>query len=153
MKKRIIEGAGQLPVTILLLEDDDGDAKALIRNFKKENIANPIIRVLDGVEALEHLRGEGGHNKIEEPYVIIADINMPRMDGLTFLENLRKDPNLSDAVVFMLTTSKNEQDITASYMQRVAGYVHKGDAIENFSDLLLMIQRYWPIIELPDNDT
>ena len=93
MKHLVEKNTGE-PLSILLLEDDDGDAKAFLRAFEKAEITNPIIRVLDGVAAFEVLRGTNGKTKLRKPYVIISDINMPRMDGITFLQKLREDPEL-----------------------------------------------------------
>ena len=96
--------AAPRPLNILLVEDDDGDAKAIQRVFSKARIANPIIRAMDGIEALDILRGTNGRAKIAAPYLLMVDLNMPRMNGIQFVEALRQDPNLHHAIVFMLTT-------------------------------------------------
>lgn len=138
------------PVNILLLEDDDGHAKAFTRAFKKAEIANPITRVVDGVEAFEKLRGENTES-LQEPYVIISDINMPRMDGIEFIKKLREDPELQNAVVFMLSTSNSSFDITLSYMHNVAGYICKDSVGEDFIHLVNLMKNYWRIVDLPQH--
>ncbi len=135
-------------VRILLVEDDDIDAMGVQRAFFKEKIANDILRAKDGVEALEILRGQSG-NSIESPYIILLDLNMPRMNGLEFLEEIRKDEKLKESIVFVLTTSTDDQDITRSYSHSIAGYIVKSDAGRGFLNLVGMLDRYWHVVELP----
>ncbi|MAI61451.1 MAG: two-component system response regulator [Micavibrio sp. TMED27] len=136
-------------IKVLLVEDDDGDAKAFLRAFEKAEITNPIIRVLDGVAAFEVLRGTNGNTKLRKPYVIISDINMPRMDGITFLQKLREDPELKKSVVFMLTTSDAQGDIYLSYASHTAGYIRKHRITEDFLSIPKLISAYWNLVELP----
>ncbi|KIC13692.1 response regulator [Leisingera sp. ANG-Vp] len=137
------------PLTLLLVEDDDGDAKAVQRAFKQVKIKNTIIRAVDGVEALEMLRGENGHRQIDPPYMLLVDINMPRMNGIEFVEELRKDPALKQSLIFMLTTSKIEEDKIAAYNLNVAGFIYKETAGRDFLKLVNMIDRYWKVVEVP----
>ncbi len=137
-------------VTFLIVDDDDIDVELIKRAFTKLKIANPVIRAADGIEALEILRGEGGREKIQPPYIILLDINMPRMSGLELLEEIRKDENLHRAVIFMLTTSDNEFDIAHSYDKNVAGYVVKSRVGSSFEEALKMLDHYWRIVELPN---
>lgn len=147
--KQVIETGSGLPLTILLLEDDDGDAKMVTRAFSNANITNPLVRVVDGVDALELLRGDNLREKLTKPYVIISDINMPRMNGITFLQELRKDPNLNRSVVFMLTTSKDPGDVFLAYESHVAGYITKETAGKDFLDLIKLMSLYWELVEVP----
>jgi len=119
---------GPKPIRILLVEDDDGDAKALQRAFAKASIPNPIIRAMDGVEALEILRGENGRTKPDSPLMLLVDLNMPRMGGIELIEALRADAGLRHLVVFILTTSDSEEDRRAAANVNVAGYIVKGRA-------------------------
>jgi len=141
--------AAPRPLNILLVEDDDGDAKAIQRVFSKARIANPIIRAMDGIEALDILRGTNGRAKIAAPYLLMVDLNMPRMNGMQLVEALREDPDLHHAIVFMLTTSKREEDKMAAYELNVTGYIVKEKAGEDFLNLLGLIDSYWRIVELP----
>jgi CheY-like chemotaxis protein len=136
-------------VTILLVEDDDVDTEAVERAFRKARIANPIVRAKDGGEALAMLRGEQGRAGLPHPYLILLDLKMPGMGGLKFLEELRRDPDLSNAVVFVLTTSSDERDMAKAYEKYVAGYIVKARAGDNFVDLIGMLDHYWRIVELP----
>lgn len=137
---------------ILLVEDDNGDAKAVLRAFRQVRIANEITRAVDGVEALDFLRGTDGKDRITPPFVLLADINMPRMNGIELVRELRRDPELSSAVVFFLTTSSHEQDIDAAYGLNAAGYIVKETAGRDFLQLVDMVGRYWRLVEFPAAD-
>ncbi|MCO6188301.1 response regulator [Rhizobium sp. L1K21] len=139
-------------MSLLLVEDDDGDAKAVIRAFRRAKVANPVHRAVDGVEALEILRGGNGREPLPAPFIILADINMPRMDGIKFVHELRADPQLKSSIVFMLTTSKSEEDKVKAYNLNVAGYIVKETAGRDFLKLVDMLGAYWRIVELPNAD-
>ncbi|MBP1853544.1 response regulator [Rhizobium halophytocola] len=136
-------------LSLFLVEDDDGDAKAVVRAFTRAKIANPIIRAIDGVEALEILRGQNGRDKPSKPHLLLIDINMPRMNGIELIKNIRQDPNLKRLVVFVLTTSKRDEDRVAAYDLNVAGYILKQRAGEDFVQLVQMMDYYWRIVEMP----
>jgi CheY-like chemotaxis protein len=136
-------------VSILLVEDDDVDAELVVRAFRKLKIANPIVMAKDGIEALSHLRGEEGYTGIQPPFLILLDINMPRMNGHEFLAELRADPKLHDSIVFVLTTSSAEKDRLAAYNYNIAGYLLKSSAGEDFSSMLSMLDHYWRFVEFP----
>jgi CheY-like chemotaxis protein len=137
------------PISLLLVEDDDIDAEAIYRAFKKNKIANPLTRVSDGIEALALLRGEDPNRVLSQPYIILLDINMPRMNGHEFLMALRKDKDLHNCVVFVLTTSDSDHDIDQAYSQNVAGYIVKSRVGSDFANLTGLIDHYWRYIELP----
>lgn len=137
------------PLNILLVEDDDGDAKAVRRALDKAKIANPVVRAIDGLDALDILRGQNGKEKLAQPYMLLVDINMPRMDGLTLIRELRKDPDLNKTVAFILTTSKREQDKDAAYALNVAGYIVKETLGEDFEVLSNLLGYYHLIVDLP----
>lgn len=137
------------PVHILLVEDDDVDAEAIVRAFRKQKIANPIIHVEDGIQALAVLRGADGQERLPRPYLILLDINMPRMNGIEFLQVLRRDEELERSIVFMLTTSNRDEDKLAAYDEQIAGYLLKNRAGEEFADLISMLNSYWRVVEFP----
>ena len=134
-------------VTILLVDDDDIDAMGVQRALSQLKIANQIVRARDGIEALELLRT---HGAVPRPCVILLDINMPRMNGIETLAALRSDSALASSVVFMLTTSQDDQDKLASYAQHVAGYIVKRQAGNGFLRVMEMLDNYWRIVELPN---
>lgn len=135
-------------VTILLVEDDDVDAIGVERALRKLKISNPVVRARDGIEALELLEMP---DVIKRPYLILLDINMPRMNGFEFLDKVRNHPILSSAVVFVLTTSYDDQDKIAAYQKHAAGYVVKRKIEDGFMSLIEMLDHYWRIVELPVN--
>ena len=136
-------------VHILLVEDDEIDAEAVVRAFRRQKIANPLTIVQDGIEALNALRGEGGHKKLSWPYIILLDINLPRMNGIEFLQTLRDDPKLKQSIVFMLTTSNRDEDKLAAYDQQIAGYLLKSRTGTDFADLITLLASYEQIVEFP----
>ena len=131
------------PVTILLVEDDEIDVKALQWAFEKLKIANPLVIARDGVEAWEMLQ------ELPRPYLVISDINMPRMNGIELLRKIRANQNTHDAIVFMLTTSNDEQDKIDAYDLNVAGYMLKTDMGTSFTRAISLIDNYWKVVEFP----
>jgi len=132
-------------VSILLVEDDEVDAMGIKRAFKIMRILNPLYHARNGVEALEMLR----QGTVVKPVIILLDLNMPIMGGLEMLEELRKDPEFTDTVVFVLTTSQDDEDKAAAYKEHIAGYFIKTKLDAEFNPLMDMLDRYWRIVELP----
>lgn len=141
------------PLRLLLVEDDDIDAEGVERALRRAQISNPIERAIGGIEALARLRGTDGRPPLQRPYLILLDLNMPRMGGLTFLEELRADPVLSDSIVFVLTTSDADRDKAAAYSSHVAGYMLKSRVGRYFSNLLQWLDPYWTNIEFPSGSS
>ena len=135
-------------VNILLVEDHAIDAEAIERAFRDARIANPIYVARDGVEALAALRGDGA-KPIPRPYLILLDLNMPRMNGIEFLRELREDEQLKSSIVFVLTSSDDDRDKSAAYKRQIAGYMVKSRAGEDFMDLIKLLDHYWRVIEFP----
>lgn len=132
-------------VTLFIVDDDDIDAIALERALRKLRLLNTVRRARDGQEALNLLRA----GEIPAPFIILLDLNMPRMNGLEFLEALRSDPTLTHAVVFVLTTSKSDEDLVAAYRKHVAGYVFKQHMDRDFLEVIGLVEHYWRLVELP----
>jgi CheY-like chemotaxis protein len=133
-------------VTMLIVDDDDVDVKGITRAFKKMRIANPVERVKNGAEALAALRGP----LASKPLIVLLDLNMPVMDGFEFLTELRKDAQLSATIVFVLTTSKSDEDKLAAYEKNIAGYLVKSDLGASFQKLIDLLTSYWRVIEFPE---
>ena len=137
------------PINILLVDDDDGDARAVQRAFAKARIVNPFCRAIDGIDALDLLRGENSKEKVKFPLILLVDLNMPRMNGIELVAALRADPAFHKTVVFILTTSYRDEDMDAAYGLNVAGYIVKEKAGEDFLRLFNLVDSYWKIVELP----
>lgn len=136
-------------VNILLAEDDDIDVRVVKRSFEKQALEHPIVVARDGVEALSLLRGENGNPPLEQPLMILLDLNMPRMGGLEFLKELRQDPELAKTIVFVLTTSNDDRDRVAAYESNVAGYLLKTDAGPDMEKHVPMLKRFLQSVRFP----
>lgn len=134
-------------VNVLLVEDNDIDAEGVARAFARHRIANPVHRAVDGVDALEKLRA----GAVPKPLLILLDLKLPRMSGLEFLRELRATPEFHDTVVFVLTTSKADEDKTASYAQHIAGYMVKSEVGAGFLRLVELLGAYWRVVELQND--
>ena len=138
-------------IHILLVEDDEVDVMNVQRAFKKSNILNPLYMAANGLEALDILRGTG---KIEcampqARRLILLDLNMPRMNGIEFLRELRLDENLRSIPVIVLTTSNEDRDKVEAYNLNVAGYILKPVTFSNFVEVMATLNRYWMLSEIP----
>jgi CheY-like chemotaxis protein len=134
---------------LLHVEDDDICLMMLNRAFKKAKIANPISVAHDGIEALESLRGTNGRPRLARPFIILLDLNMPRMDGIEFLKELRKDEDLKKSIVFILTTSDADEDKVKAYNLGVAGYILKSNPANAFLEATALLDTYWRVVEFP----
>jgi len=137
-------------LSILLVEDDSVDVMNVQRAFVKNNITNPLHIAFNGVEALNMLRGSNGKPKINPtPRIILLDINMPKMNGLEFLRELRNDAELKSLSVFVMTTSNDDQDKIEAYNLNVAGYILKPLSFEKFVNAVAVLNSYWKLCEQP----
>jgi CheY-like chemotaxis protein len=137
-------------ITILLVDDDTVDVIAIRRSFWQLKIANPLVVARNGLEALDILLGDNGHQKLEAPYLILLDLSMPRMGGIEFLDALRRDPVLRRTLVFVMTTSAAPEDRERAYEKNIAGYVMKPPSDEGFVATISALESYWRAIEFPD---
>jgi CheY-like chemotaxis protein len=137
-------------LNILLVEDDSVDVMNVQRAFVKNNITNPLHIAFNGVEALNMLRGRNGKPKLNpSPRIILLDINMPKMNGLEFLRELRNDDDLKSVSVFVMTTSNDDQDKIEAYNLNVAGYILKPLSFEKFVNAVAVLNSYWKLCEQP----
>ena len=137
------------PVTVLVVEDNEVDSEAVERAFRRSKIGNPVVVARDGLQALDCLRGTNGADQLSRPYLILLDLNMPRMDGFEFLSELRADPAIADSIVFVLSTSDRDPDKVAAYGHQVAGYIVKTDLEDGFLDIVKMVDAFWRIVHFP----
>jgi CheY-like chemotaxis protein len=133
-------------LNILLVEDDEVDVMNVQRAFRKNNIANPLFVAGNGLDALALLRG----GKIPKSNrLVLLDLNMPKMNGIEFLRELRADPTLSMTSVVVLTTSNEDRDKIEAYRLNVAGYLLKPVTFVNFVEVMSALNKYWTLVELP----
>ncbi len=139
-------------VNILLVEDDEVDRKAVKRAFGRLDVPVNIVEAADGCHALAILRGEGGVTPPPRPYVILLDINLPKMDGIEMLAELRSErysTAVRNSIVFMLTTSEANQDRDRAYAHHVAGYLVKSELRGGLAAIAEMIKAYRQVVLLP----
>ncbi|MBU0917369.1 response regulator [Aquabacterium parvum] len=137
------------PLHVLLVEDDDVAAEAVMRSMQRAGIPCPVTWVEDGQAALEVLREQDTQRKAPRPRLILLDLNMPRMNGFEFLEAARADPRLRDEVIFVLTTSSADADRSRAYDENVAGYMVKSAVGPQFAKLTQLLDVYRRAVQLP----
>lgn len=139
-------------LNILLVEDDELDVMNVRRAFKKNNIANPLHVASNGLEALTMLRPGPNGEPPEIPAqgrLVLLDLNMPKMNGIEFLQEVRADKFLKTLPVVVLTTSDEERDKVKAYNLNVAGYILKPVTLTSFVETMATLNKYWMLSELP----
>ena len=140
--------------TILLAEDSPADAEMAIDALRDAHLANPIVHVEDGVEALDYLMRTGrfADRTDEDPAVLLLDIKMPRMDGLEVLQKLRAHENLRRLPVVILSSSRAESDLARSWDLGVNAYVVKPVDVDQFFDAVKALGKFWAVFnEIPED--
>jgi CheY-like chemotaxis protein len=138
--------ANEKMLNILLVEDDEVDVMNVRRAFKKNNICNPLWVAGNGLDGLEMLRSG---DMPRDRRLVLLDLNMPRMNGIEFLRELRADPELRSVPVVVLTTSDDERDRVEAYNLNVAGYILKPVTLMNFVEAMATLNKYWSLVEMP----
>lgn len=141
--------------TILLAEDSAADAEMAIDALREANLANPIVHVEDGVEAMEYLlrKGRYADRADEEPAVLLLDIKMPRMDGLEVLQRIRAEEKLRRIPVVILSSSREESDLARSWDLGVNAYVVKPVDVAQFFGAVKTLGKFWAVInETPSGE-
>jgi len=134
---------------ILLVEDNPDDELLAIRALKKNNISNEVVVARDGVEALDYLFGTGAHtgrDMSEMPQIILLDLKLPKIDGLEVLRRLRNDQRTKLLPVVVLTSSKEEQDLTESYSLGANSYIRKPVNFAQFTEAIRQLGLYWLVL-------
>jgi CheY-like chemotaxis protein len=133
-------------LNILLVEDDEVDVMNVRRAFERNNVSNPLFVAGNGLEALDMLRNG---SIPADRRLILLDLNMPKMNGIEFLQALRADPELSSTPVVVLTTSNDDQDKIDAYNLNVAGYLLKPVTFSSFCERMTTLNKYWTLVEMP----
>ena len=131
-------------LTIVLVDDDEVDVMTVQRAFAKAAIANPMFVARDGIEALRMLRGDAvpaAHR------LVLLDLNMPRMNGIEFLREVRRDPVLQALTVVVLTTSNEDRDRVTAHQLGVAGYLVKPLTFLGFAEVMATLRKSWTVME------
>ena len=135
-------------VEILLAEDSDADAELIIRALRKSNLVNKVVRLHDGVEALEFIFRQGAFSGRSggQPRLILLDLKMPRLGGIEVLRRLKADEQTRMIPVVMLTSSAEEQDVVDSYKLGVNSYLVKPVDFAAFSSVIAQTGLYWAVM-------
>ena len=134
---------------ILLVEDNPDDELLAIRALKKNNISNEVVVARDGVEALDYLFGTGAHtgrDMSEMPQIILLDLKLPKVDGFEVLRRLRSDERTKLLPVVVLTSSREEQDLTESYSLGANSYIRKPVNFAQFTEAIRRLGLYWLVL-------
>ena len=131
------------PVHVLLVEDDPGDVLMTKEAFEHYKLRNVLHVMTDGEQALQFLRRTGGYADAPRPGLILLDLNLPRLDGLEVLAELKADPALKVIPVVILTTSQAQQDVLRSYVLHANAYVSKPVDFETFMEVIRQIDNFF----------
>jgi len=131
------------PMHVLLVEDDPGDVLMTKEAFEHYKLRNVLHVVTDGEQALHFLRRTGGYADAPRPGLILLDLNLPRLDGLEVLAELKADPELKVIPVVILTTSQAQQDVLRSYALHANAYVSKPVDFETFMEVIRQIDNFF----------
>lgn len=136
---------------ILLAEDDDNDAELTMDALRSLRLANDVVRVKDGAEALDYLsrRNAYADRPPAHPALVLLDLKMPKVDGLEVLRAVKADPQLRTIPVVVLTSSREEQDLTRSYGLGVNAYVVKPVEFGQFIEALKVLGAFWAVVNEP----
>ncbi|MFC4455628.1 response regulator [Deinococcus sonorensis] len=141
------------PIRILMAEDNDMDVYLAREAFEQGRLAVHLDVVENGVDALAYLRGQGRFAGQARPDLILLDINMPRLDGVSTLKAIKEDPELRIIPVIMLTTSDAESDVMRSYQNFASAYIVKPVNIDNFFGVVRTFEDFWfSVVRLPNLD-
>jgi CheY-like chemotaxis protein len=132
---------------IVLVEDNEDDIVLTRRALSRNKIGNPLVVARDGAEALELLLGANGASI--NPAIILLDLQLPKVDGLSVLKRLRADPRTTLTPIVLLTSSKAEQDVVAGYNLRANSYIRKPVDFDQFTEAVRQIGMYWLLLNEP----
>jgi len=133
---------------ILLVEDNPDDVALTLRAFKKSNISNKVILAKDGVEALDYLHGTGmyaGRDEKDLPVVVMLDLNLPKINGLEVLRNIRQEELTRLVPVVILTSSAEQRDVVEGYRLGANSYIRKPVDFEQFVEAVKILGLYWTL--------
>ena len=132
--------------TIVLVEDNPDDEELTLRALRKNHIANEVIVLRDGAEAVAHLVGAPGAPPGPVPAVVLLDLKLPKLDGLEVLQRLRATPRTSRLPVVVLTSSKEDRDIVEAYDRGANSFVRKPVDFEHFVEAVRQLGLYWLVL-------
>jgi CheY-like chemotaxis protein len=140
-------------IDILLVEDNEGDARLAREAMRDSKIGNVLHHVSDGEEAMDFLRRKGKYDRMPRPDLILLDLNLPKMDGRQVLAEIKEDPDLKRIPVVILTISSAEEDILKSYNLHANCYITKPIGLSQFMKVVRSVESFWlTIVKLPNGE-
>ncbi len=138
------------PINILMVEDNPMDVRLTLEAFKESKILNDMTVLGDGEEAMKFLHREGKYTDARRPDLILLDLNLPKMDGIEVLAEIKTDENLKCIPVVVMTTSKSEEDVIKSYDHHANCFITKPVSLDGFTTVIQSIDNFWlTIVTLP----
>jgi len=137
---------------VLLVEDNSDDAELALRALRKENVANRIVRLSDGEQALDFLFCRGAFKDrsfTQPPRVVLLDLKLPKIDGLEVLRAVKADPRTKAIPIVIMTASREEQDVVSSYQLGVNSYIQKPVDFDKFREVVRQLGLYWLLVNEP----
>jgi CheY-like chemotaxis protein len=136
---------------ILLVEDNPNDVELTLAALAEHHLANEVVVLRDGAEALDYLYGRGAHASRQDnnPALVLLDLKMPKVDGLEVLRQMKADARLKTIPVVMLTSSREEKDLIESYRLGVNAYVVKPVDFPEFVDAVKQLGAFWAVVNEP----
>lgn len=145
-----MEGRSNIPVEILLVEDNPGDVRLITELFKEAEVANRINVARNGEEAMKMLHKKGKFTDMHLPDLILLDLNLPKKNGKEVLNEMKDDSRLMCIPVIVLTTSEAEEDIMETYQSCANSFITKPANLDQFMEVIKSIQEFWlRIVKLP----
>ena len=141
--------------TIILAEDDEGHANLVKRNLERAGVQNGVVHVTDGQELLDYLHGQGAHEGrvVSDDFIVLLDINMPRIDGIEALRQIKANPDTRAIPVIMLTTTDDPREIDRCYELGCNVYITKPVDYENFVEAITRLGLFLQIVKRPRNNS
>ena len=141
------------PIKILLVEDNPGDVELMLAAFEEAKLSNSLNVAEDGQEALDYIFQRGEHQNTPQPDIVLLDINLPKVNGIEVLKQIRQDESTKSIPVVMLTSSEADRDIISSYAHFANSYITKPVDIPKFLLVAQSIDNFWlAIVKRPDTD-
>ena len=147
VRKRKVRKMAQEPVELLLVEDNPSDVELVIHSLKKNNFANHIRVARDGAEALDIMLGTGGDPlPADSPKLILLDLKLPKVDGLQVLSRLKADPRTRGIPIVVLTSSREDRDLSECYRLGANSYIVKPVDFTRFAEAVRQLGLYWLLL-------
>jgi CheY-like chemotaxis protein len=142
----------QEPLTIIMIEDDEGHATLIERNIRRAGVSNEIVKFASGTPALDYLIGGGGKPGVKngKPYMVLLDLNLPDMSGVDILKKLKETPKTERIPVIVLTTTDDKNEIQRCYDLGANVYVTKPVNYENFANAIRQLGLFFSVVQVPE---